>query len=263
MSKKHRKAEKKGIFGNATDYSVYHMRIGEVIFGMLAGYALGFVALQVFFQNLTVSLVLSVVLMPVGKKVYRGIRKGQRDRALVIQFKDMLEALTTSYDSGKNTVEAFADAHSDMSVQYGEDAYIVQELALILQGIHNNINIEEMLLDFADRSNNEDIESFADVFEISNRAGGNIRNVISETKDVIADKITIEMEIETLVSGKKNELNIMILLPFIVVTQIQGFGGTSSDSPQSMLISVGCRIIALLIFAIAYVIGQKMVKIKI
>lgn len=262
MGRRQREPENTGVFGNATDYSVYHMSMGEGIFGMVAGYVLGFAALQVFFQILPVSLFVSIALMPVGRTAYGRIRKEQRNRALLIQFKDMLEALTTSYDSGKNTVDAFGDAYHDMVTQYGEDAYITKELAIVLQGIHNNVNIEDMLIDFAKRSGNEDIESFADVFAVSNRAGGNIKNVIGETKTVIADKITIEMEIETLVSGKKNELNIMILLPFIVVTQIQGFQSSSTGSLQAVLISVICRIIALLTFAAAYIIGQKMIKIK-
>lgn len=80
---------------------------------------------------------------------------------------------------------------------YGENADIVQELKIILMGINSNINIETMLADFADRSELNDIKSFADVFEVSVKQGGNIKDIISATRDIINDKIEIEMEIGT------------------------------------------------------------------
>ena len=41
---------------------------------------------------------------------------------------DMLESISTSLGSGKNTTQAFSDARSDMKNQYGEQTDIVKEL---------------------------------------------------------------------------------------------------------------------------------------
>lgn len=145
---------------------------------------------------------------------------------------------------------------------YGENADIVRELKIILMGINSNINIETLLEDFADRSELKDIRSFADVFEVSVKQGGNIKDIISATRDIINDKIEIEMEISTLLSGNKNELNIMMIMPLIIIVSMEGLGSemtVTGNSPLNILI----KIISLGMFAGAYILGRKITTIKI
>ena len=61
----------------------------------------------------------------------------------------MLESISTSLGSGKNTTQAFSDARSDMKNQYGEQADIVKELDIILSGLESNVTAEVLLKDFA------------------------------------------------------------------------------------------------------------------
>ena len=81
---------------------------------------------------------------------------------------------------------------------YGEESDIVRELELICTGLNNNINIEVLLTDFAERSGLDDVMSFANVFEVCNRQGGDLKRVVNQTRDVISDKMEIEMEIDTM-----------------------------------------------------------------
>ena len=144
---------------------------------------------------------------------------------------------------------------------YGEDADIVKELQIIFSGLANNINIEVLLIDFANRSELDDVMSFANVFEVCNRQGGDLKRVVSDTREIINDKIEIEMEIETMLSGNKNELNIMMIMPVIVVLSLSSMGTMTivSNSPVNLLVKVIC----LGIFGAAYLIGRKIVDIKI
>lgn len=52
----------------------------------------------------------------------------------------------------------------DLEQIYGEKSDITTELAIIVTGMENNIKIEDLLTNFAQRSGLEDIASFADVF---------------------------------------------------------------------------------------------------
>ena len=129
-------------------------------------------------------------------------------------------------------------------------------------GINSNINIETLLEDFADRSELKDIRSFADVFEVSVKQAGNIKDIISATRDIINDKIEIEMEISTLLSGNKNELNIMMIMPLIIIVSMEGLGSemtVTGNSPLNILI----KIISLGMFAGAYILCRKITTIKI
>lgn len=256
-----KKKEYKGIYGNAIDYSVYRLSLSGILLGGGCGYAAGFLVFQIFFGYRVVSAVLAVTGLAAGILILQNVRREQRAKALLLQFSDMLEALSTSYDAGRNTQGAFGDAYQDMLVQYGREAYIVRELDIIRRGMNNNdTGIEVMLQDFAKRSHCEDIENFADVFTVANQAGANLKKVIAETKTIIVDKVNIQMELATIISGNKNELNIMILMPLIVLFSMQGM---NSSTGGTSMVTIICRAAALGAFVFAYWLGHKMVQIKI
>lgn len=247
---------------SAIDYDIYEMDTKEKITGFLLGALLGYLAVSIFFNIIVLNFIAAIVAGFFGIYIYRSVLCENRKKALVLQFRDMLESLNTSVGTGKNIPEAFLDCLYEMKSQFDEDAYIVKELTRIVTGNSNNINIELLVNDFAARSHNEDIQSFSDVFSVAIRKGGDMKSIISETKDVISDKITMQMEISSIIAGKKNELNIMIIMPFIVVTQVNGMTASSSDF-KVIIITFIVKLIALSMFVIAYMIGQKMMKIDI
>ena len=89
--------------------------------------------------------------------------------------------------------------------------------------------------------------------------GGNLKQVVSESYDMIRDKIDIELEINTIVASGRNELNIMAALPFLVVLMMKA----TSDSTGTNILDIGAKIIGIVLIGIAYLIGLKMTKIKI
>ena len=72
----------------------------------------------------------------------------------------------------------------------------------------------------------------------------------------------MQMEISSIIAGKKNELNIMIILPFIVVMQVNGMSAAST-SLMTGIITFVVKLIALSMFIFAYILGQKMMKIDV
>lgn len=258
---KEKREEYTGLFHNATDYGVYHMTLRQQMLGFLIGTAAGFGVFQVFFGMWVISVITALFVGIAGIVVYRKMLHKKRNALLSVQFRDMLESISTSLGGGKNTVQAFSDARTDMVTQYGVQADIVKELNIIVAGLESNVTAEILLQDFAKRSHNENIQSFADVFQVANRMGGNVRQIVYETKNVINDKIIVEQEIQTLISGKKNELNIMMVLPLIVVTQV----GTmqSAETAADVIFNFAVRLVALALFVIAYIVGQRIMKIEV
>lgn len=260
MKRKEKKEEYTGLFHNADDYGIYHMTAQQRILGFVIGMIAGAVVFQIFFGLWIFSILAAVGCGIVGILAYKNILHKKRNALLLLEFRDMLESISTSLGSGKNTTQAFSDARSDMKNQYGEQTDIVKELDIILSGLESNVTAEVLLKDFAKRSHNENIQNFADVFSVANRTGGNIRQIVYETKNVINDKITVEQEIQTLISGKKNELNIMMILPLIVVTQVKSM--QASDTTGDMLFNFIVRLVALGMFVLAYIIGKRLMKIE-
>lgn len=258
--KKDKIEEQFGIFGNAVDYRIYHMTPKDNLIGSAIGFLLVAVVLYIFFQSFIFSGVAGIGGIFAGRKFYHGYMQKKRSTALLLQFKDMLESLANSFATGKNTPGAFADCEVDLGQQHGDKAYIVQEMHLVATGILNNITVEEILKDFALRSGLEDVHNFVSTFAVCNRLGGNLKEIVSETRSVICDKIDIEQEIITNIAEKKNELNIMIIMPLLIVVMLRGLG--NEELVNNSLTNIIVKSIAIIVFALAYLLGRKITNIK-
>lgn len=233
------------------DYNVYHMPNGEkLLYLFLAAvclYAVGFV----FYRNVMISALFALLAFKYPAiKTKAIIRK--RKKQLTLQFKDMLYSLSSAVSGGNSVERALEIAREDMLSQYGDtNVPIVEELDLMISRISLNQNIEDVFADFAVRSGLEDVKTFAEIFEVSKRTGGNLVMIIRQTTDVIADKIEIETEIDTALSGKKMEQKVVTVMPialtFFMTVSTDGFmdpvfytsGGRLVATVALMLIVIG------------------------
>lgn len=250
---------RRGLLGNASDYEVYSFRPVERIIYILLGALAGGVVSFVFYENLIVSSLVGAV----GALVYPRIRKKQliakRKERLLLQFRDCLECLSTSLGSGSNVPQAFQAAANDMSIQYGVDSDIYREVTIINSGIDGNVNVERLLMDFGERSGQEDIKNFADVFEVCYRKGGNIREIVKSTYQIICDKVDVQLEINTAVASKKIEQNAMLVMPVVFIFLLKMMGSDMIDlhSLQGVLSTTA----GLVCFIVAFLVGKKILKI--
>lgn len=260
------------------NYRVYYMKPMEkllyFLLAFVAGAAVGYlfyggIGKDEFGQPTTVTWVLNILIPVVVGSVAGRLFLPMRVKAIIVrrktevshQFRDMLDALTTSLGAGKNVNDSFFSVYEDLKVQYDEDAYIIKELEIIISGIHNNIAIENMLEDFGNRSDNEDIRSFANVFKISYRKGGNIKDIIRNTHNILSDKMEISEDIETLVTSNKLEQNIMILMPIALIGVIKLMSpefAANFVTPSGIISTT----VSIVIFVIAYFIGKSVLDIK-
>lgn len=178
------------------------------------------------------------------------------------RFIDLLDSLSSSISSGKNVPNAFAAAREDLLVQYQPDDFIVQEVDNIISGIQNNIDVGSMLLNFGERSGIQDIRTFGRVFETAYSKGANLRDVIRNSHSILSNKVEIEEEIETKIAGGKNEQNIMVVMPIILITVLKMSGG---DFAANFTTATGilCTTIALVAFVGAYILGRKIMDIEV
>lgn len=259
--KKEQYVENHGILKIGKDYHVYHMKPIDYVIAFALGMGAGFLVFLSFFSNIIVSLIAGGIGAAIAPSIVNRFQKKRTIKHLREQFKDLLDSLCASYSVGKNTMGSFAAAERDMDALHGDKSDIVDEVKIINSGLNNNIKIELMLQDFAERSGIEDIKSFADVFEACNRQGGNIRDIIIQTRDIINEKIEMEMEMEALLSGSKGELYIMSVMPVVIILMLNGLGtGTANENTlTNILLKTGC----LVLFTVAILIGYKITDIKV
>ncbi|MBE6961230.1 MAG: hypothetical protein E7445_02105 [Ruminococcaceae bacterium] len=260
------------------NYRVYHMSLAEkalyFLIAFAAGAAVGYlfyggIGKDEFGQPTTLTWILNITI-PVVVGMIAGVLFvpmrtkdiiAKRKKELNHQFRDMLESLTTSLGAGKNVNDSFIGVYEDLKIQYDSDAFILKELEVVVAGIHNNIPIEDVLEDFGRRSDNEDILSFANVFKISYRKGGNIKDIIRNTRNILGDKMEISEDIETLMTSNKLEQNIMVVMPIALIGIIKMM---SPEFAKNFVTPTGIisTTISIAIFVAAYFIGKSVLSIK-
>ena len=115
---------------------------------------------------------------------------------------------------------------------------------------------------FGERSCIEEIKDFSEVFSIAKRSGGNIKEIISDTTDVIDAKIEMKREFRTLISSKRFEHRLMCVIPFAIL----GYIGVTSPGYFDMLYGnmrgIVIMTICLFVYLGAFLWGEKIADIK-
>lgn len=259
------------------DYRVYVMTASErlkyVLLLMLAGGIVGLIFYGGLFMkdgkatilttisNVVVFLLAGLISAKSFIPVISQTLKKKRQNTLKKQFCDFASALTNALSGGMNMSDSLQAVYSDLRMQYAEDSLIVVEVQEIINGMNNNIPVETMFEDFAQRSGVADIESFATVFTTCYRTGGDLKSVVRRTTDIISEKMMISSEIETAITSNKMQMNIMNVLPIVIVLMMRLMSAQFSESFSGLVGVIGLTITAGLTFA-SYKMGQKILDIK-
>ena len=131
----------------------------------------------------------------------------------------------------------------------------------MIEGVENNIPIENMMLDFGERSEIEDIKNFGTVFELCYRAGGNMKDIVRRTSSIISEKIEITAEIETKLASNKSQFTLMLMIPVLIMAMLKMM---SSDFAASFSTVAGviAITIAMGMFFAAYKWANKIMDVK-
>ncbi len=283
LSKKNKKIKEPQYYTSATNMRTYNYKVYNLSFiekvgyfiiafavGALVGYLFyGGIGLDEFGEPTTLTRVIdtsvSVIVGMIAGFGFLPIRREQiinkQKKKLNTQFRDFLEAFSTSLGAGKNVPDSFHSVYEDLKLQYDEGAYILNELEVIISGLSNNIDIEVILQDLGERSGIEDIVSFANVFKICYRKGGNIKDTIRSTHEILSDKMEISEEIETVVSSNKLEQNIMLVMPIALIALIKYSSpdfAANFATPSGILSTT----IGVVMFIAAYYVGKAVLNIK-
>lgn len=284
MSKKEKKPIEPEILYSETNQKVFNYRVyylkkkEKIIWGIIA-FAVGAAVAYVFYGGIgkdaygsptMITYAMDTIIMAlcgfIAVKLFLPIRQNQilnkRKKVLHKQFIDLLDSLSASLAAGQNVPTAFLSARTDLLVQYPEDAFIVNEVNQIIEGFNNNIPIEGMLASLGERSGTKDISDFGKVFETAYRKGGNIKDIVRNTHEILSTKTQLEMEIQTKVISNKNEQNIMLIMPIIIVAMIKMMGGdfaANFTTPTGLLFTT----IGIGLFIMAYFLGRSILKIDV
>lgn len=245
------------------NYSVYSMSFREKIMYTFLAAIVIYIIGYIFYRSIILSLILTPLALLFPKfRTKQIIRK--RKKQLALQFKDMLYSLSSAIGAGNSVERSLDIVLDDMERQYYDpDTFIIKELELMVSKISLNQNIEDIFRDFAERSGIEDIKTFANIFEISKRTGGNLIEIIRQSSVIITEKIEIKMEIDTLLAGKKMEQKVLTIIPVVLIWVLtettDGFMDEIFITREGNIVAT----IALIMIFVGYLWSKKVTDIQI
>ena len=245
------------------DYTVSNSTIFDHIISFAGGFAAGFMVLFIFYKIILLAILGSVIVGVVNIFVAQQKAMQKRVRNLRTQFFDLLEAMSVAMRAGNPVLKALESARDDLLLIHGEDSDIITELDIILSRFQNAVLLSVAFSDLAQRSGLEDIESFASIYATIEGKSSRADEIIRETQSVIADKMEIEMEIDTLMAAAKSEVNIMLFMPLVILLVIgyagAGFMDAIYTEPIGRIVATG----GLIVFIISFIMARKFSNVKI
>ena len=218
----------------------------------------------IFYHILLLSIVIGFVSGVFFEQLYADTTIKKRQKALRLQFRDFLESMAVAARAGNVEVQAIKYAAKDLRMSYAEQSDIVQEIDnIITQYEGGGIAIKDLFQDFADRSQLTDIQNFATIYSVIEGKSDRFGDVVVQTHGIIGEKIEIEQEIETSITSAKSETYMMLVMPVVVVGVMSVMGGGLLDAAFTTMQGHLAATIALILFAVSFVMAIKFTDISV
>ncbi len=243
-------------------YQVYIMNIKEIGSALIKGCIfIGLVSYLFYSSAISFVCMLPYLYLYLRKEKKRLCR--HRLEQLRREFKDGIQALQAALDTGYSVENAFSESCKDLAMLYPDGSYITTEFRRIVHGIRMNKTVEEMLMDFARRSGLEEVNNFAEVFTIAKKSGGDLIMIIRSTAQTIGDKIDVENEIETMMTGKILEQKVMNVIPFGILAYVRLTSGDFLDIMYKNPLGIGIMSICLAVYLAAVKLADRIVDVEV
>ena len=253
---------KRGRLPPEMDYAHYTFSRQEIVMYLMIGALFNAMISWLFYDSIIAwFLMLPLFVLSLKEK---GIQRCQkRKRELELEFRDVILSVASNLQAGYSVENAFREAYKDIVLLYGTESVMAGEMRLIFRKLSNNEQLESALLNLAKRSDVQDIRDFADIFSIAKRGGGDMRTIIANTAAIIGDKQEVRREIETVVSEKKLEQQIMKYIPFFIIFYISLTTKGYFESLYHNLLGWIVMTVALLIYMAACKLSDRILQIDV
>ncbi len=242
------------------DYGKYDMPRAEFAVIAAAAFAADLFIFYLFYRSIFVCIIMLPLTEIFFIDRYKKYRIEKRKWKLICEFEEMLGCISNALRTGYSLENSFFEAKKELEVLYGEKRDILCELGNICRKLRLNYTIESILEDFAKRSGEDDISSFAEIISVAKRSGGNMIAIVKQTADNFHDKREIEEEIRTLVAGKRLEYRIMSVMPIGMLIYLGICSPGYMDILYGNILGQAVMTLGLVIYALSYCISKKIMS---
>lgn len=248
------------------NYYECNMSKGEHLLAYLIFSVLIAIILYVYYHALAIALIGGLLIAIPQEKNYSKSVVKRRQNKLRLQFNEFLEIISISISggSGRSMENAVKDSLIELRMMFNEKSDIVREIGLIVSDYeHAGIPMKNGFYELGIRSEIDDIVSFATVYATIEGKTSDFGYIISQTHEIIRDKVEIKMEIETVISGAKSEAYMMLVLPLVIVAAMSAMGGGLMDSLFTTLTGRLSATFGVVCTFASYIIATKATEIEV
>lgn len=241
------------------DYHRYRYSLHEHLRYFLEALFLILLVSYLFYHSL-IAILLMIPFYPVFLKIKAKRLLQQQKQELGQQFKETIAAVAAALNAGYSVENAWREAKTEMEQMYGEHALMVQELGHIQIHLSMNVALEELLNDFARRSDMEDVSSFCQVFFFAKRSGGDFIGIIRATADRIGQKIELQRQLMADLAARRLESQIMNIVPLVILLYLNLTSPGYFDVLYGNLTGICIMSVCLMIYLAAYALSEHMLQ---
>ena len=224
------------------------------------------VIFYIYYHSLIVSIIGGAIVAFFQEKNYAKSVIKKRQNKLRLQFKEFLDIITISISggSGQSMENAIKASARELRMLFNEDADIVREIELIISDYeYAGIPMKDGFRELGERSDIDDITSFATIYATIDGKTSDFGYIVTQTRDIIKDKIEITMEIETTITSAKSETNTMLVMPLIIIIAMSAMGSGFLDALFTTPIGRVAATFGLACTFISFVLSQKATDIEV
>lgn len=187
----------------------------------------------------------------------------KKEQEFRLQFRDSIQIMASALKAGYSVENAIREAGRDLSPVYAEETRIRKEFDRMGHQLDMNMTAEEVLQGLAERTGQEDVENFVNVFAAAKKSGGDSISIIRSAVKIISGKIDTEKEIQTMLAAKKIEFDIMCAVPFVIILYMKLTFEEFLSVLYGNMAGVLIMSICICVYIGAYVYGRKIIRIEV
>ena len=187
----------------------------------------------------------------------------KKEEEFRVQFKDSIQIMAGPLKPSYSAENAIRETCHDLKPMYKSESRIIKEYEIMIRKLKIHIPVGQVLSEFAENVEQEDVDNFVTVFTTAQKSGGDSIVIIKDAVKVISEKMETEKEIQTMIASKKLEFEIMSMIPFGMIGYMKltfgDFLKVLYGNPAGIIVMSIC----LALYFTAYIWGRKMIKIEV
>ena len=256
------KARRKAAFYERRRYDTYTFSAGELL-RYLGEAVLLCAGLDTLFYQIPALMLVSLPFAVLYLRYQKERLRQERQRRIGEQFRDALVSLNVAIQAGYSVENAIHECRRDLEKMYPPGADILEELTFMENQLFVSVPAEELFLDMARRTGQEDIESFATVFVTAKRSGGDMSQIIEKVTRMISDKIDVKKEIYATLAGKRYEQTIMSMMPVGIILYMRLTSPGYLDPLYGNVLGAAVMTACLGLYGFAFWLGRRLLRIEV